>query len=850
MSAGRANRQIPPRIPMTTITLIPRVWDRFLLFLFGLAVAPCTCAGMLTNGGSFCRFNMRIHWARLRGWIGRRWWVVAAMLVTCGVNAGDPYVLPGSVVTTWDTFTHLNNPIFRTFPENCGIMVGSCRLKNGNVACMFGANPGLVLYVFSINPSHNPPWTIEEGPYVIPPFEVPGWHHGGLTGAFAEYTDGRYVLAGFGDFDISGDEPFRREYYLLTMSKSGGQPSLFIKFAQEHNPVLYGMSEIAYLPSDGKDPESFVVGAQDRFNVFNTGGGLLRSITRESLHLVHTPSSCQMDGNLEASDNGDLLTLNYDEMASGDCPNWRGVVCTRFDRYGKLKGSWGFGATLESAMPETGFNSFAQLANGDLYCSSLQANYLIGSSTPEPKNGHTFRHYVVRPPATMTQPVLYLSPTTLSFPQQMVNRSQSATVLVSNPGSAPLQINSVVLSGDTNVFEDRSPPTSTLQPGFCELRVPGSFEERAIEFTPHRSGLYHAKLTFNSGDPVNPVQSVDISGFAVPARFAMETLLETTNLWPKPTRVTGLALSADGNEAQLMLAVLTGDGTTRGRVTRLPILRDDSGGIVAINAAAATTLCDLPNYSTHALRLGTNGTLWFGPDSKFGPYLYQRNPLGEVITNAMHDQLLRAPIDLQFLPGQMSLLVARSEAYRLQQYDLVTNGGALTPVYKGDVGLSAPAYIRGFDLWFEGASVFFLGALANGELWLMQAPAESFGTSGGGSRPAAALLSPSTGIQAFGRDARSGDVLVLDESGRILRMRGYMDFLNPLNLFHPETSAGKIVFRWEAEAGKTYRVQAKSSLNDSAWVDVRDILASGTTVEFSEAVAGERERFFRVLLIK
>lgn len=789
----------------------------------------------------------------LLGGLAWRVWLLALWLAGGGAHAEDRYVQPGALITTWDTFTHRSNTNLSTFPDNCSGIVGMTRRKNGNVACLFNigisssAPRSLVFYEFSIDPSKSPPWKIVAGPHILD-FHLPGWMYGGLSGGITEFTHDRFILTGYGAFPLDG-EHFQPKYYLLIMDESTWQPAIYHEFPTNMHSVLSGFGEIAYLPSDGKEPAVFVIATQRDYAVFDAGGAHVRTITGQSLGLSYRIDQNYHHGSLEACDNGDLLAVDDDEtVGSPGVVDWPHVVCVRFDRYGKLKGSWGLGAAIAAAPPEAGFSSLAQLSNGDCYVSAIQAFYLVGADNPEAGNAHTYRHFILRPPASFSQPVLDVSPTNLVFPRKIVGRTHTATARLANPGSSPLHLYSLTLSGDTNVFRVGPLKTMTLEPGYGRLDGADSSQDCVVTFNPSQLGHYSAQLAIRSGDPVNPSQTVDISGFAVPARFSLPILLETTNIWSAPNHPTGFCLSADGTSLLFMLAVRATDGVMRGRVAQMPLVRDVGGKITAINTAAATNVCDLPQYSNHALRQGGDGTLWYGPMSPGNPFLFQRTSAGAVRTWTLTNSTLGAPMDLLFLPGATSLAVIRAWSQHVERYDLVNTAGVITPVYNGVVGSSLPTYLRSFELWLDGASVYALMYQINGELWLVQTPASAL-AGGHSAEFESALVSNDHVIQAMAHDARSGDVLLLDSYGRLLRMSGYLDFLKSITLMNIGIVAGKIKFCWEAEAGKTYRIQTNISLSEMAWQTVRELQASSATAEFSETASGAHERYYRVLMI-
>jgi hypothetical protein len=63
------------------------------------------------------------------------------------------------------------------------------------------------------------------------------------------------------------------------------------------------------------------------------------------------------------------------------------------------------------------------------------------------------------------------------------------------------------------------------------------------------------------------------------------------------------------------------------------------------------------------------------------------------------------------------------------------------------------------------------------------------------------------------------------------------------------SAGGQVRIRWIAQAGRTYHVQFKDTLNDPVWIDIRQtIQAAGSSVEFTEVLpSGHPQRFYRVL---
>lgn len=799
---------------------------------------------------------MQISFSALKKRVGWVAGLVLLWLLAIPARAEDRYVLPGSKVTSWDTFAHTWNTNLSTFPDNCGSVAGMTRLKNGHIACLFNIGfvvpppRGLILYVFEINPTNNPPWRVVDGPHWID-FVVPGWLWGGLGGGITEFTQGRLLLNAGGAFPVPGDDEhiFYKTYW-LTLDNPASQPVLYREFTVTEGVNVPGGGEMAYLPSDGRGPDCIVVPTARDYQVFDTGGAYIRTISGQSLGLSYQLGQNNQHGSLEATDDGDLLASDDDDTAGimTGYISWDHVICVRFDRYGKLKGSWGLGATIMDEDPYNGFPCLAQLSNGDIYTSSMFALYKLTEPGYGDRNIHTYRHYILRPPASFSQPVLQLSTTNLDLGWKAINYTHTATVRLSNPGSAPLKISSMTLTGDTNVFQFAPLKSTTLDPGYSRFDITNTYQDCTLAFHTSKLGSYQAKLTVVSSDPVNPTQTVALAVSAVPVRFSLPPLLATTNVWSKPTHPTGMCLSADGESLLLMLAVWADDGIMRGRIAQMPLLRDAAGRITGLNTNAITNLCDVSQYSTHALRQGSDGTLWYGPMNPYHPYLFQRSPDGVVTTHTLTNADLGGPVDLMYAPGQSALIVARASGYHLQMFNLQPTNGTVTPVFQGDVASSLPIYLRSFDMWVEGASLYLLLYQVNGQLWLIKTAADAM-QGGSSGQVESALISDRLSIQALVRDPRSGDILVLDNYGQIRRLSGYLDFLHAVTLTSTVIGSGKVTFRWEAESGKTYRIQFKAKLTDEAWQDVREFKASSEAAEFSEAISSAHEGYYRVIMI-
>src|SRR6185437_11012608 len=110
---------------------------------------------------------------------------------------------------------------------------------------------------------------------------------------------------------------------------------------------------------------------------------------------------------------------------------------------------------------------------------------------------------------TGIQPAISVSPASIAFGNQSINTEAPAqTISVTNPGTATLHINSLVVSGDADFFtsnNDCVAGTGVVPGGSCSIQV---------EFFPHSTGPGSATLTIGS-DAANGPVSVSLSGTGV-----------------------------------------------------------------------------------------------------------------------------------------------------------------------------------------------------------------------------------------------------------------------------------------------------------------------------------------------
>jgi YD repeat-containing protein len=75
-----------------------------------------------------------------------------------------------------------------------------------------------------------------------------------------------------------------------------------------------------------------------------------------------------------------------------------------------------------------------------------------------------------------------------------------------------------------------------------------------------------------------------------------------------------------------------------------------------------------------------------------------------------------------------------------------------------------------------------------------------------------------------------------------------IDAMSLLTVTRALPSAGQFTIEWSAVSGRTYRVQYKNDLNETAWSDLAgDVIASGPTASKADGLTN-LHRFYRVML--
>ena len=120
--------------------------------------------------------------------------------------------------------------------------------------------------------------------------------------------------------------------------------------------------------------------------------------------------------------------------------------------------------------------------------------------------------------ATAARPGLVLDPLEIEFDSVAVGASARRTLLLSNSGPVPLQIDSIYLAGRTGPFAVFPPDQRSLEPG--------ASVEVTLEFTPPTDGLVVDRLVIESPETVPARVEVAVGGEGLAAAAAVSPLPE------------------------------------------------------------------------------------------------------------------------------------------------------------------------------------------------------------------------------------------------------------------------------------------------------------------------------------
>jgi hypothetical protein len=210
---------------------------------------------------------------------------------------------------------------------------------------------------------------------------------------------------------------------------------------------------------------------------------------------------------------------------------------------------------------------------------------------------------------TGVQPAISVSPVSVAFGDQVLNTTASyQTVTVSNPGSATLHVNALLISGDPDLYTVTNNcvgGTGTAPGGSCSIQ---------IGFTPRSPGPASATLNITSDAPGSPT-SVALSGNGVDAAptlsptsisfgsqsvntnsAAQTVTLSNTN--SVPLQITSIGISGDfsqSNNCPASPASLSANSSCLIQVTFRPTATGARSGSLNIssNSVPSTTAVSL-----------------------------------------------------------------------------------------------------------------------------------------------------------------------------------------------------------------------------------------------------------------
>jgi hypothetical protein len=162
---------------------------------------------------------------------------------------------------------------------------------------------------------------------------------------------------------------------------------------------------------------------------------------------------------------------------------------------------------------------------------------------------------------TGTAPAVGVSPTTVSFGNQLVNATSGAQVVtISSTGTSPLLINSITIAG-TNAgdFAQTNNCGSSLAPGSsCTINV---------TFAPTAAGLRSATLSISDNVPGTPTVALSGTGVAPVVSLSRTSITFATRLDFTTSSATNVTVRNTGT-ATLTLNSITITGTNAGDFSR------------------------------------------------------------------------------------------------------------------------------------------------------------------------------------------------------------------------------------------------------------------------------------------
>jgi hypothetical protein len=608
------------------------------------------------------------------------------------LSAAERYLPIGETVSTFDFFRHTNDMSKRTFSQNVGRVIGGALLENGDIA-LFLADERRpkefksTVYVIRVDPSIPDSFAIISGPHT--PLYSQNEDLSIVAGPTL-FGDDSYAFIGYWqEINLSGNY-VRHHYYVMVAPRAGGEALILFELPQqpEGHPGQY--NDIVYLEAEGLEPDAFMFGLRGpagiigEFQLYSVQGSHIRTIHYPDLYLNVSPlNQCFHDNSLTLAGNGDLLAVRSDDRDnSTTCPSWINLSCVRFDRYGTFKGAWDFGRSIRFSpwRPGSGAGQIIELANGDILSSHLFSGHDIRDND---SNGTTYRNFIIRPKDPFGQPKCRVQPDSQWISALVNHEPVSGSVRISNIGSAPLQVEDVVLAGENAGLYTVSGNTAfNLDPGYGISDHSGSYVDLVIQYAPAAVGNFPVQLEVHSTDPVNPVQAVTLKGIALPENHVDSILLEPGVLDPLPNVVKGLEVSGTSGMATVVLRIEPNDTEPFVRVLSVPVLRDEDDGIAGLDVENASITADELPESVIWFKFDDDGMMWYGPvvlevdTSKVVPVVkwgvVQRKPDGtEYRQTLQYDETMQC-WDCDFIPGKEALLFVINHVRAPLRYDRIS----------------------------------------------------------------------------------------------------------------------------------------------------------------------------------
>jgi hypothetical protein len=704
------------------------------------------------------------------------------------------YAPLGSFVAYFDLNFHLNDPALRSLPDNRVQSSGMVRLPDGRIALLM-LNPDQntedqrdAIYIFDIDLAQSPVWSVSEGPFLpsYPPLPE-ALFYGGIS----LFQSESLAFLGTWREPLTGGET-KTHQYIFTGAMTGGPAQLLTEL-----PVSWPYGDLGYLPSDGKDPEGFVLdpngapGDTGRFWITHLNGNLIREIPFPSIHLAGEASH-----HLVVAEDGSILALGL--LEGSQSFSWNRVVCVRFDRYGEYKGMFNLGGALptDPFLPMAWLGAMGQLSNGDMLVGTRFSDYLIDTGDA---NGQTYRYFVIRPPTAFASPSIGTVPDELAFPMQRETESATQTFTITNNGGALLAINKIEIKGKgAKAFHLDGPTHMDLLPSYGLSSAPGSAVDITVQFGPTSYGRHEAEVVISSNDPLEPEAIVTLNGLSVPSTYDDHVVLTPGAIDSQATGIGGVTF---GNDPGTFFLILH-KGDSQSQIVSIPANRNSKGKTIGFDVTSKQVITTL-GHSGGPLLQSSDDILWYGTGNTQDKRIIQRK-----LDGTTYEQTIPfaaspgGPRDYDFGPNQSCLMMSKRNTSYLYVASLTKKtdqfwqiGAWQTHSYRG----AAP---QALAFWPDSAGPGDLMLYAT-DLVLLDGSGSSFWTSPFRATGKKRVIATGAEIAFLCRDPVSGNLLYADSAGLVHVMEGLEDYpgFSPAADFNNDDSVDAIDLH-RALAGK------------------------------------------------